>query len=108
QKEKYENKIKALQYELEKKNELSFKRKLNIDQLIELRKILARDYEMVCFRKWEYMLFAESVSTKNYKIDKENDFFIYKDIKENFNSKLDYWQNYDKYEEMFRNWKWKK
>ncbi|ECL9238154.1 antA/AntB antirepressor family protein [Campylobacter jejuni] len=108
QKEKYENKIKALQYELEKKNELSFKRKLNIDQLIELRKILARDYEIVCFRKWEYMLFAESVSTKNYKIEKENDFFIYKDIKENFNSKLDYWQNYDKYEEMFRNWKWKK
>ncbi|EGF1228611.1 hypothetical protein IB030_000069 [Campylobacter jejuni] len=108
QKEKYENKIKALKYDLEKKNELSFKRKLSDEELLKLRKILARDYEIVCFRKWEYMLFAESVSTKNYKIEKENDFFIYKDIKENFNSKLDYWQNYDKYEEMFRNWKWKK
>lgn len=103
QKEKYENKIKALQYDLEKKNELSFKRKLSVDELIELRKILAKDYDMVCFRKWEYMLFAESVSVKNYKLEKANDFFIYKDIKDNFNSKLDYWQNYDEYEE-----KWKK
>ncbi|EMA4361375.1 hypothetical protein U3B72_001850, partial [Campylobacter coli] len=44
QKEKYENKIKALQYDLEKKKELSFKRKLSQKELLELRKILARDY----------------------------------------------------------------
>ncbi|WP_348518077.1 Rha family transcriptional regulator [Campylobacter sp. CCS1377] len=103
QKEKYENKIKALKYDLEKKKQLSFKRKLSVDELIELRKILAKDYDIVCFRKWEYMLFAESVSVKNYKLEKANDFFIYKDIKDKFNSKLDYWQNRDEYEE-----KWKK
>ncbi|ELP8578519.1 Rha family transcriptional regulator, partial [Campylobacter coli] len=43
QKEKYENKIKALQYDLEHKKELSFKRKLSQKELLELRKILARD-----------------------------------------------------------------
>ncbi|EAK3686648.1 hypothetical protein BVH51_09270, partial [Campylobacter coli] len=74
QKEKYENKIKALQYDLEKKKELSFKRKLSKEELLELRKILAKDYDIVCFKEWEYMLFAESVSGKNYKLEKENDF----------------------------------
>ncbi|MFY4690904.1 Rha family transcriptional regulator [Campylobacter jejuni] len=103
QKEKYENKIKALQYDLEHKNELSFKRKLSKEELLELRKILAKDYDMVCFKKWEYMLFAEDVSGKNYKLEKENDFCIYKSIKDSFNSKLDYYKNYDEYEE-----KWKK
>ncbi|EPW1842181.1 Rha family transcriptional regulator, partial [Campylobacter coli] len=42
QKEKYENKIKALKYDLENKKELSFKRKLSQKELLELRKILAR------------------------------------------------------------------
>ncbi len=103
QKEKYENKIKALKYDLEKKNELSFKRKLSQKELLELRKILAKDYDIVCFKEWEYMLFAESVSGKNYKLEKENDFCIYKSIKDSFNSKLDYYKNYEEYEE-----KWKK
>lgn len=103
QKEKYENKIKALKYDLEKKKQLSFKRKLSEKELLELRKILAKDYDILCFKKWEYMLFAESVSGKNYKLDKENDFCIYKSIKDSFNSKLDYYKNYDEYEE-----KWKK
>ncbi len=103
QKEKYENKIKALQYDLEKKKELSFKRKLSQKELLELRKILAKDYDIVCFKEWEYMLFAESVSGKNYKLEKENDFCIYKSIKDSFNSKLDYYKNYEEYEE-----KWKK
>ncbi|EAL5981664.1 hypothetical protein CYB70_07770 [Campylobacter coli] len=103
QKEHYENKIKALQYDLEKKKELSFKRKLSKEELLELRKILAKDYNMLCFKEWEYMLFAESVSGKNYKLEKENDFCIYKSIKDSFNSKLDYYKNYEEYEE-----KWKK
>ncbi|EAL2285492.1 hypothetical protein B7T29_05220 [Campylobacter coli] len=102
QKEKYENKIKALQYDLEKKKELSFKRKLSKEELLELRKILARDYGMICIKEWEYMLFAESVSGKNYKLEKENDFCIYKSIKDSFNSKLDYYKNYEEYEEKWR------
>ncbi|HHO0990230.1 TPA: Rha family transcriptional regulator [Campylobacter coli] len=103
QKEKYENKIKALKYDLEHKKELSFKRKLSQKELLELRKILARDYGILCMKEWEYMLFAESVSGKNYKLEKENDFCIYKSIKDSFNSKLDYYKNYEEYEE-----KWKK
>ncbi|EMI6668434.1 antA/AntB antirepressor family protein [Campylobacter coli] len=102
QKEKYENKIKALQYDLENKKELSFKRKLSQKELLELRKILAKDYDIVCFKEWEYMLFAESVSGKNYKLEKENDFCIYKSIKDSFNSKLDYYKNYEEYEEKWR------
>ncbi|HDZ4952890.1 TPA: hypothetical protein RTG00_001780, partial [Campylobacter jejuni] len=97
QKEHYENKIKALKYDLEHKNELSFKRKLSQKELLELRKILAKDYDILCFKKWEYMLFAESVSGKNYKLEKENDFCIYKSIKDSFNSKLDYYKNYNEY-----------
>ncbi|EME5047779.1 antA/AntB antirepressor family protein [Campylobacter jejuni] len=54
QKEHYENKIKALQYDLEKKKELSFKRKLSQKELLELRKILARDYGMICIKEWEF------------------------------------------------------
>ncbi|HED7316007.1 TPA: antA/AntB antirepressor family protein [Campylobacter coli] len=102
QKEKYENEIKALKYDLEHKNELSFKRKLSKEELLELRKILAKDYNMLCFKEWEYMLFAESVSGKNYKLEKENDFCIYKSIKDSFNSKLDYYKNYEEYEEKWR------
>ncbi|EOI2272165.1 hypothetical protein ACMGVA_001875, partial [Campylobacter jejuni] len=37
QKEHYENKIKALKYDLENKKELSFKRKLSQKELLELR-----------------------------------------------------------------------
>ncbi|EMB5558360.1 Rha family transcriptional regulator [Campylobacter coli] len=102
QKEHYENKIKALKYDLENKKELSFKRKLSKEELLELRKILAKDYDIVCFKEWEYMLFAESVSGKNYKLEKENDFCIYKSIKDSFNSKLDYYKNYEEYEEKWR------
>ncbi|EAK3310254.1 phage regulatory protein, partial [Campylobacter coli] len=53
QKEKYENKIKALKYDLEKKKELSFKRKLSQKELLELRKILAKDYGILCIKEWE-------------------------------------------------------
>lgn len=59
QKEKYENKIKALQYDLEHKKELSFKRKLSQKELLELRKILAKDYDMVCIKEWEFEFLAE-------------------------------------------------
>ncbi|EOD4170825.1 hypothetical protein ACJQ3H_001884, partial [Campylobacter coli] len=58
QKEHYENKIKALKYDLEKKKELSFKRKLSEKELLELRKILAKDYDILCFKKWEMSLVA--------------------------------------------------
>ncbi|EFN2937364.1 phage regulatory protein, partial [Campylobacter coli] len=61
QKEKYENKIKALQYDLEKKKELSFKRKLSKEELLELRKILARDYGILCIKEWEMSLVAEKI-----------------------------------------------
>ncbi|EBI2318740.1 phage regulatory protein, partial [Campylobacter coli] len=61
QKEKYENKIKALQYDLEKKKELSFKRKLSQKELLELRKILARDYGILCIKEWEMSLVAEKI-----------------------------------------------
>ncbi|MBX2452563.1 Rha family transcriptional regulator, partial [Campylobacter coli] len=54
QKEKYENEIKALKYDLEHKNELSFKRKLSQKELLELRKILARDYGILCIKEWEF------------------------------------------------------
>ncbi|MCV3397342.1 Rha family transcriptional regulator [Campylobacter sp. RKI_CA19_01116] len=103
QKLKYENEIKALKYDLEHKNELSFKRRLSNEELLELRKFLAKDYEIVCFKKWEYMLFAESVSRKNYKLDKANGFCIYKSIEEKFNSRLDYYKHYDEYEEKWGN-----
>ncbi|EFB6939745.1 phage regulatory protein, partial [Campylobacter coli] len=59
QKEKYENKIKALKYDLEHKKELSFKRKLSKEELLELRKILARDYGMICIKEWEFEFLAE-------------------------------------------------
>ncbi|EOH4413973.1 Rha family transcriptional regulator [Campylobacter coli] len=64
QKLKYENEIKALKYDLEHKNELSLKRKLSNEELLELRKILARDYDILCMKEWEFSLFAESISRK--------------------------------------------
>ncbi|HAN0544532.1 TPA: phage regulatory protein [Campylobacter coli] len=93
QKEKYENKIKALQYDLEKKKELSFKRKLSKEELLELRKILARDYGMICIKEWEMSLVAE-------KIGKDT---VFEAVLKKLGKELDYWQNYEKYEE-----KWKK
>ncbi|EPS1211877.1 Rha family transcriptional regulator [Campylobacter coli] len=93
QKEKYENKIKALQYDLEKKKELSFKRKLSQKELLELRKILARDYGILCIKEWEMSLVAE-------KIGKDT---VFEAVVKKLKQSLDYWQNYEKYEE-----KWKK
>ncbi len=93
QKEKYENKIKALKYDLEKKKELSFKRKLSKEELLELRKILARDYGILCIKEWEMSLVAE-------KIGKDT---VFEAVLKKLEKELKYWQNYDEYEE-----KWKK
>ncbi|ELU1125967.1 Rha family transcriptional regulator [Campylobacter coli] len=93
QKEKYENKIKALQYDLENKKELSFKRKLSQKELLELRKILARDYGILCIKEWEMSLVAE-------KIGKDT---VFKAVLNKLEKELKYWQNYEEYEE-----KWKK
>ncbi|EDO7060652.1 hypothetical protein R3H59_001145 [Campylobacter coli] len=93
QKEKYENKIKALQYDLEKKKELSFKRKLSQKELLELRKILARDYGILCIKEWEMSLVAE-------KIGKDT---VFEAVLNKLEKELKYWQNYEEYEE-----KWKK
>ncbi|EAI2587823.1 hypothetical protein EM899_04365 [Campylobacter coli] len=93
QKEHYENKIKALQYDLEKKKELSFKRKLSKEELLELRKILARDYGILCIKEWEMSLVAE-------KIGKDT---VFEAVVKKLEKELDYWKNYEKYEE-----KWKK
>ncbi|EGO3079158.1 phage antirepressor Ant [Campylobacter coli] len=93
QKEKYENKIKALKYDLENKKELSFKRKLSKEELLELRKILAKDYNMVCIKEWEMSLVAE-------KIGKDT---VFKAVLNKLEKELKYWQNYEEYEE-----KWKK
>ncbi|WP_144669870.1 antA/AntB antirepressor family protein [Campylobacter jejuni] len=97
QKEHYENKIKALQYDLEKKNELSFKRKLSQKELLELRKILAKDYDMVCIKEWEFEFLAEKIALESTRITTWD--AVVKKLKQS----LDYWQNYDEYEE-----KWKK
>ncbi|EDP7843488.1 phage antirepressor Ant [Campylobacter coli] len=93
QKEHYENKIKALKYDLDHKNELSFKRKLSQKELLELRKILARDYGILCIKEWEMSLFAE-------KIGKDT---VFEAVLKKLGKELDYWKNYEKYEE-----KWKK
>ncbi|EAJ7245653.1 hypothetical protein AUR32_08055 [Campylobacter coli] len=93
QKEHYENKIKALKYDLEKKKELSFKRKLSKEELLELRKILAKDYNMLCIKEWEMSLVAE-------KIGKDT---VFEAVVKKLEKELDYWKNYEKYEE-----KWKK
>ncbi|EAI5665851.1 hypothetical protein B6506_01865 [Campylobacter coli] len=93
QKEKYENKIKALKYDLEKKKQLSFKRKLSKEELLELRKILAKDYGILCIKEWEMSLVAE-------KIGKDT---VFEAVLKKLGKELDYWKNYEKYEE-----KWKK
>ncbi|ELX9330899.1 hypothetical protein SLJ00_001757 [Campylobacter coli] len=92
QKEKYENKIKALQYDLENKKELSFKRKLSQKELLELRKILARDYGMICIKEWEMSLVAE-------KIGKDT---VFEAVLNKLEKELKYWQNYEEYEEKWR------
>ncbi|EKO0308966.1 hypothetical protein PX387_001486 [Campylobacter coli] len=92
QKEKYENKIKALKYDLDHKNELSFKRKLSQKELLELRKILARDYGMICIKEWEMSLVAE-------KIGKDT---VFEAVVKKLKQSLDYWQNYEEYEEKWR------
>ncbi|HEH4565355.1 TPA: hypothetical protein SG337_001321 [Campylobacter coli] len=97
QKEKYENKIKALQYDLEHKKELSFKRKLSKEELLELRKILARDYGILCMKEWEFEFLAEKIALESTKMTTWD--AVVKKLKQS----LDYWQNYEEYEE-----KWKK
>ncbi|EFB7038515.1 phage antirepressor Ant [Campylobacter coli] len=92
QKEHYENKIKALQYDLEKKKELSFKRKLSKEELLELRKILARDYGILCIKEWEMSLVAE-------KIGKDT---VFEAVLKKLGKELDYWKNYEEYEEKWR------
>ncbi|ECL3324824.1 Rha family transcriptional regulator [Campylobacter coli] len=92
QKEKYENKIKALQYDLENKKELSFKRKLSQKELLELRKILARDYGILCIKEWEMSLVAE-------KIGKDT---VFEAVLNKLEKELKYWQNYEEYEEKWR------
>ncbi|EKH7240379.1 Rha family transcriptional regulator [Campylobacter coli] len=92
QKEKYENKIKALKYDLENKKELSFKRKLSQKELLELRKILARDYGILCIKEWEMSLVAE-------KIGKDT---VFKAVLNKLEKELKYWQNYEEYEEKWR------
>ncbi|EJP1640603.1 hypothetical protein NU240_001402 [Campylobacter coli] len=92
QKEKYENEIKALKYDLEHKNELSFKRKLSQKELLELRKILARDYGMICIKEWEMSLVAE-------KIGKDT---VFEAVLNKLEKELNYWQNYEEYEEKWR------
>ncbi|HEH4159494.1 TPA: antA/AntB antirepressor family protein [Campylobacter jejuni] len=93
QKEKYENKIKALQYDLEKKKQLSFKRKLSQKELLELRKILAKDYGILCIKEWETSLFAEKIG-KN---------LVFETVLNKLEKELNYCKNYEKCEE-----KWKK
>ncbi|EGV1510173.1 phage regulatory protein [Campylobacter coli] len=92
QKEHYENKIKALKYDLEHKNELSFKRKLSKEELLELRKILARDYGILCIKEWEMSLVAE-------KIGKDT---VFEAVLNKLEKELKYWQNYEEYEEKWR------
>ncbi len=96
QKEKYENKIKALKYDLENKKELSFKRKLSKEELLELRKILARDYGMICIKEWEFEFLAEKIALESTKMTTWD--AVVKKLKQS----LDYWQNYEEYEEKWR------
>ncbi|EAL9680580.1 phage antirepressor Ant [Campylobacter coli] len=92
QKQKYENEIKALKYDLEHKKELSLKRKLSKEELLELRKILARDYGMICIKEWEMSLVAQ-------KIGKDT---VFEAVLNKLEKELKYWQNYEEYEEKWR------
>ncbi|EKF9014959.1 phage antirepressor Ant, partial [Campylobacter coli] len=84
--------IKALQYDLENKKELSLKRKLSKEELLELRKILARDYGILCIKEWEMSLVAE-------KIGKDT---VFEAVLNKLEKELDYWKNYEEYEEKWR------
>ncbi|EOC4379031.1 hypothetical protein ACI33G_001858, partial [Campylobacter coli] len=86
QKEHYENKIKALKYDLENKNELSFKRKLSQKELLELRKILAKDYGILCIKEWEMSLFAEKIGKNS----------VFEVVLNKLEKELNYWKNYEK------------
>ncbi|MCE3037497.1 Rha family transcriptional regulator [Helicobacter sp. faydin-H20] len=99
QKEKYQNKIKALQYDLDRVKTQGLKRKLSNKELRELKKILAKDYGIICFNKTDCLLFAEKASEEH---DIENRHSIYKGIKNKFERKLIYWQNYEKMEKSFK------
>ncbi|EDP2964857.1 hypothetical protein FW107_03625 [Campylobacter jejuni] len=92
QKEHYENKIKALKYDLENKKELSFKRKLSQKELLELRKILAKDYGILCMKEWEMSLVAEKIG-KN---------LVFETVLNKLEKELNYWKNYDEFEEKWR------
>ncbi|MGI7933614.1 hypothetical protein ACNGJD_03150 [Campylobacter jejuni] len=92
QKEHYENKIKALKYDLENKKELSFKRKLSQKELLELRKILAKDYGILCMKEWEMSLVAEKIG-KN---------LVFETVLNKLEKELKYWKNYDEFEEKWR------
>lgn len=92
QKEKYENEIKALKYDLEHKKELSFKRKLSEKELLELRKILAKDYEILCIKEWEMSLVAEKIGKDTF----------FEAVLNKLEKELNYWKNYEKYEEKWR------
>ncbi|EPC5408100.1 Rha family transcriptional regulator [Campylobacter jejuni] len=96
QKEHYENKIKALKYDLEKKKQLSFKRKLSKEELLELRKILAKDYGILCIKEWEFEFLAEKIALENTRMTTWD--AVVKKLKQT----LDYWQNYEEYEEKWR------
>ncbi|EAH5729623.1 phage regulatory protein [Campylobacter coli] len=96
QKQKYENEIKALKYDLEHKKELSFKRKLSKEELLELRKILARDYGMICIKEWEFEFLAEKIALESTRMTTWD--AVVKKLKQS----LDYWQNYEEYEEKWR------
>ncbi|EGS6672574.1 Rha family transcriptional regulator, partial [Campylobacter jejuni] len=86
QKEHYENKIKALKYDLEKKKQLSFKRKLSKEELLELRKILAKDYGILCIKEWEFEFLAEKIALENTRMTTWD--AVVKKLKQT----LDYWQ----------------
>ncbi|HHS6909658.1 TPA: antA/AntB antirepressor family protein [Campylobacter jejuni] len=96
QKLKYENEIKALKYDLEKKKQLSFKRKLSKEELLELRKILARDYGILCIKEWEFEFLAEKIALESTRMTTWD--AVVKKLKQS----LDYWQNYEEYEEKWR------
>ncbi|MCH3815434.1 antA/AntB antirepressor family protein [Campylobacter jejuni] len=92
QKEKYENEIKALKYDLEHKKELSFKRKLSEKELLELRKILAKDYGILCIKEWEMSLVAEKIGKNS----------VFEAVLNKLEKELNYWKNYDEFEEKWR------
>lgn len=85
-----------MQYDLENKKELSFKRKLSKEELLELRKILARDYGMICIKEWEFEFLAEKIALESTRMTTWD--AVVKKLKQS----LDYWQNYDEYEEKWR------